>query len=163
MKEKNLASLVPSWLKSLFAEKDSYKDLLAYSLFEDLNSHQRRLVGELLHNREYKAGDLIFEAGHPAEVIYFIQDGEMELSYPHEDAEPNRFSHPRFIGVMDHFGSQKRQGTGKAATDLKLLALPVGDLHELCKRDPALGTKILRACCKYLASLCTEKEVKIQK
>lgn len=154
-----MASFFPSWLKAIFEAKDSHKELLKYSLFKDLDSHQRRMVGELLHSREYKAGDLIFEAGHPAEVIYFIESGEMELTYPQADTEPILFAPPQFVGILDHFGSQKRHATAKAATDLKLLALPVSDLHELCKRDSAFGHKVLRACCEYLASLCGKKEV----
>ncbi|MCB5224646.1 MAG: cyclic nucleotide-binding domain-containing protein [Candidatus Cloacimonadaceae bacterium] len=154
-----MASLFPSWLKAFFAAKDNHKELLKYSLFKDLDSHQRRMVGELLHSREYKAGDLIFEAGHPAEVIYFVESGEMELTYPQADTEPVRFEPPEFVGIFDHFDTQKRHASAKAATDLKLLALPVSDLHDLCKRDTALGVKVMRACCEYLASLCVKKEV----
>jgi len=159
MKEKHLASIVPSWLKAFFAAKDSHKELLNYSLFKDLDTHQRRMVGELLHSREYKAGDPVFEAGHPVEVIYFIQSGEMELTYPQTDSDPNLFSHPQFIGVLDHFDTQKRHASAKAITELKLLALSVSDLHDLCNRDTALGVKVLQACCEYLASLCEKKEV----
>lgn len=137
-------------LKRLFVRKDAHKDLLHYCLFRDLNANQRRMVSEFLHTREFSAGESVFEEGYPLEVIYFIESGEMEVTPLISDAGPVRLKEHQFIGVLDYFSGKKRLNSAKAVTDLVLKALSDDDLQELLSKDPALGVKLLRACCAFL-------------
>ncbi len=150
MKEDDLASKLLLWFKRLFTAADAHKELLRYSLFKDLNSHQRALVASFLHNREFRAGESVFERGNPLEVIYFVESGEMEVSPLFEGEGSTVLKKNQFIGVLDLFSGKKRLSSVKALTDLKLKALSVDDLQEMLARDPALGVKLLQACCCFL-------------
>lgn len=56
----------------------------------------------------------------------------------------------QFVGVLDLFSGKKRLSSAKALTDLKLKALSEDDLQEMLTRDPALGVKLLQACCCFM-------------
>ena len=139
------------WFKSLLIPRDKYKHLLHYELFLELNAHQRKLVADLLHPREFKAGESVFEKGYPLEVIYFIESGEMELTPLFREEGQVVLGKHQVVGVLDFFGDKKRLCSARAITDLSLSALSANDLQELLNRDPVLGVKILRSCCSFLS------------
>lgn len=156
MKEVAMAPRFLLWFKRLFVSPDLHKDLLKYSLFKELNAHQRKIVASFLHEREFKAGESIFEANYPLEVIYFIESGEMELT-PILAADGNTvLKKHQFVGVLDLFSEKKRLNSANARTDLKLRALSEKDFQELIAKDPALGVKLLKACCCFLSDFIAE-------
>ncbi len=150
MKENPMASNLMLWFKRKLVPRDQHKDLLRYSFFKDLNAHQRGMVASFLHSREFRAGESVFEHGYPLQVIYFIESGEMEVTPIFAGDHPTVLKQYQFIGLIDLFGGQKRLSSAKAITDLKLKALPEDDLQEMLAKDPALGVKLLKACCDFL-------------
>ncbi len=147
-----MANRFIQWFKSLLIPRDKYIHLMHYELFKELNAHQRKLVADLLHTREFKAGESVFEKDYPLEVIYFIESGEMELTPLFREEGPVVLGKHQFVGVLDFFGGKKRLCSARAITDLSLKALSENDLQELLNRDPLLGVKILRACCSFLSN-----------
>jgi len=150
LKENTLASKLLLWFQRLLNPRDEHKHLLRYSLFKDLNAHQRSLVASFLHSREFRAGESVFERGYPLEVIYFVESGEMELTPLFDGDASTVLKKNQFVGVLDLFSGKKRLSSAKALTDLKLKALSEDDLQEILTRDPALGVKLLQACCCFM-------------
>ena len=144
-----MASKLLLWFKRLFTAADAHRELLRYFLFKDLTSHQRALVVGFC-TTEFRAGESVFERGNPLDVIYFVESGEMEVSPLFEGEGSTVLKKNQFIGVLDLFSGKKRLSSVKALTDLKLKALSVDDLQEMLARDPALGVKLLQACCCFL-------------
>ena len=56
--------------------------LQALSLFATLNARELRLVEGLLHERDYLAGEVIFDAGEEGQAIYIVFSGKVVISKP---------------------------------------------------------------------------------
>lgn len=55
--------------------------LTRISLFSQLSPVELRIVEGLLHERDYLAGEVIFDEGDEGQAIYIIQQGEVILSH----------------------------------------------------------------------------------
>jgi len=151
LKEESLFKKIWLWIGRLFSGGDKYAGLRHYTLFKDLNSHELGLVFDLLHPRDYRTGETIFEKGFPLEAIFFIESGEVEASEIQPGSGARILKRHQFIGVLDLFAQNKRLSTATALTDVAALALSESDFWDLVNKFPALGVKILRACCRFQA------------
>ncbi len=138
------------WLKHLFVASERHAQLRQYPLFKDLNAHQLQLVDNCLHAREFKAGETLYEAGFPLEVLYFVAEGELKVGGANPNAGFQVMKKHDCVGVADLFAKGKRSGTAIALTDLSLLALSQSDFWDLVNKNSALGVKVLSACGRIL-------------
>jgi CRP/FNR family transcriptional regulator len=146
-----MAARIFQWFKSLFTSKDTHHSLRGFMLFRDLSAHDLALVSEYLHERVFRAGEAVFEEGYPLEVVYLVKSGEVEVSGGSQSGTSVKLGAYDIIGLIDLFKGKKRLNSAKAISDLTLLAVSATDFRELVSRNPALGVKLLSACCEYLA------------
>ena len=64
-------------------------DLREPRVFEGLSMREYRALAKSLVRRHYKQGELIYREGDPAEAMYMIRDGEVELLDTRKDTEPS--------------------------------------------------------------------------
>jgi CRP-like cAMP-binding protein len=140
------------WLWKVIRKPNEHQALKKYLLFRELNPFELSLVNACLHNREYRAGEVLFEEGHPLEVLFFIVSGEMQVTGKLNPQGSAVLKKHQFIGVIDLFGNNKRSGSATALTDLSVLALTESDFQDLISKNKRLGNKLLKACGKFLAS-----------
>jgi len=133
-----------------------YPELRRFSLFKELGDHDLSLIHDCLHSREFKSGEILFEEDFPTEVIYFIVEGEVQVSGLCHGSGNWVLKKHQFLGIIDIFGTGKRLSTATALTDLKTLALPESDFWELVMVNPALGVRLLKACGRFLAGYIVE-------
>jgi len=95
---------------------------------------------------------VLFEEGHPLEVLFFIVSGELQVTGKLNPQGSAVLKKHQFIGVKDLFGDNKRSGSATALTDLSVLALTESDFQDLISKNKRLGNKLLKACCEFLAS-----------
>ena len=145
------------FIKKIFPPKEAHTELKKYQIFKTLNDRELQFVYNCLHQREFKAEEIIFEEGFPLEVIYFIESGEVELSSKKEPEKKLILKENDVFGLIDLFSGQKRRMTAKALSDATLFALSKSDFEELINRQPSLGTKILWSSCQLLAKTIQEK------
>ncbi len=67
----NLAFLRPRALNLAY--------LRSLSLFADRTPPELAIVGHLLHERDYQAGEVIFDEGEVGQTIYFLLEGEVTI------------------------------------------------------------------------------------
>src|SRR6266403_1241025 len=67
-------------------------ELRAISLFKDLNPHELREVDELLHERTYQKGEIIFDAGDVGLGLFIVISGRVKANPSRSDAETSRQS-----------------------------------------------------------------------
>lgn len=144
------------WIMGVVQGRAREQELRHYALFRELTPFELRLVHKLLHEREFKAGDLVFEAGFPMEALYLIAEGELQLSPVAPEKTPRVLKRHQFVGVLDLFAKKQRLSTATALSDLRLLAFAKEDFWELVRQNPGLGVKILSACCHFLGRYATE-------
>ncbi|GIL00350.1 MAG: cyclic nucleotide-binding protein [Alphaproteobacteria bacterium] len=98
-----------------------------------------RLAG-MLHARRVAAGAVIFSKGDPADGLYFIANGQVEVDVP---GRPVRLGEGDFfgeIGLIEHDAVRTATVTAVRSTDLLVLAAP--DFRRLMSQSPELDRAV---------------------
>jgi CRP-like cAMP-binding protein len=95
------------------------------SLFSDLTPPELAIVNTLLHEREYRAGEVIFDEGEVGQTIYFLLAGEVTICRQGrpEDGQLARLGPGEFFGELGLIDDSIRTAQAGAATDCRLLVL----------------------------------------
>ncbi|HOH98525.1 MAG TPA: cyclic nucleotide-binding domain-containing protein [Candidatus Cloacimonadota bacterium] len=142
--------------KSIFQQRKSYLQHRRFSIFKNLNDFELSLLDNVMHRREFKAGEVLFETGYPIEVVFFIEKGEVLLTGSLHDETGSIVCKNQHLGLIDAYYGGKRNRTATAKTDVSAFALAVTDLEELIQSRPRTGNKILEAICKSFSQYIIE-------
>jgi CRP-like cAMP-binding protein len=125
-------------------EKDEIDNiLLKIPIFQDLNVRELRTIKRILHQREYKKNEVIFNQGDVGLGMYIIVKGTVEIvsgTAKHMLAELNDGD---FFGELALLDDSPRSATAVSKTPCKMLCFFKPELLDLINRDPGLGSKIL--------------------
>jgi sulfate permease, SulP family len=105
---------------------------------------------------EVEAGDIIVQAGDPADSMHFILDGRVGIMIPAEDDRTTRVrSLGRYttIGEMGLVSQTPRSATIQAEVDSVLYVLNTHQFDAIKREDPALSQKLLT----YFVSVMAER------
>jgi membrane protein len=102
----------------------------------------------------YKEGEIIFSQGDSADDIYYLLEGEVEITVSssrnnanqdaaRQDAFSNALKPGSFFGEMGYLLSEARTATAIAKTDVSALALPPAVFDEILKYDTSLDRTII--------------------
>lgn len=138
------------WLLSQINKPEAYIRYRRFSIFKDLSSFELYLLHSIVHQRSFKEGEVLFEAGYPMEVIYFIEQGDVLLTNPDTADRSHTIGINQVLGMWDMFCGAKRQSTASAHSDVSALAIATGDFWDLIESRPRMGLKILKATCKEI-------------
>jgi putative ABC transport system ATP-binding protein len=98
----------------------------------------------------YAAGEVVFEQGSRGDLIYIVEDGEIDIVRRRADGTDEVVA---VIGRGEYFGELgpllgfPRSATARAKTAARLTGYPVADFRELLHDDPKLA-KLLGAAAK---------------
>lgn len=148
-------NLIP-WLSNLLSKSDRYTELKRFSLFSELNAYELFQVNNIITQRDYKHGEILFEHGFPVEAIFFVQKGEVELIGSTQPGGKRILRQGEIIGLIDMFNASTRSCTAQSISATSVLAISRTDLNELITSNPRLGNKLLSAICKVLSSHISE-------
>lgn len=137
-----------SKLKLYFHKPKSYEELRGYALFAELKDYDLFLIWQRMHTRKFRAGETLYEYGYPVEVIYFVFDGEIEITRQSDPDRRTVIGKGRHLGLRDLYYNQERNGTARAKTAATVHTISRNDLNEFFDARPKAGTKILDAICR---------------
>lgn len=123
--------------------------------FSDLSKRDIYQVSNLLHKRDYLAGEYIFYQGDPGIGLYLIHDGDVEIQRIDDMGKSHilaSFSRGDIFGELALIDGEKRSASAIARTDTKLSVLFKPDLDELVAKYPKKGLKILQGFTSILVS-----------
>ncbi len=125
---------------------ESEKQLQYFSVFESLGKSQIKTINNIIYERTFKPGEIIYQIGHPNIVMYFILEGEVDL-YDSDDADkPDMtISKGGLVGSIEIFTGSTRVSTAVAKNKCKMLAMSKYDFRNMIKNNPRVGSKILYA------------------
>lgn len=151
------------WLITLFKSKDKNRELRKFSAFKDLNSYELFLFNQIMHRREYQAGEMLFEERYPLELIYFINKGEVEVFGKLQPKGSRILKKHQYIGILDMYHEHIRSSSARAVVDSEVLAVSRIDFIRFLKTNPKTGVKILTNICtsfsKFIFDLVEEMEI----
>lgn len=108
-------------------------------LFSSLDASEVSDIMRYLRAQTAPAGALIARRGEPADSMFFISSGEVEIDLPNESV---RLGEGHFFGEIAVLHSTRRSGNVRALRPTKLLVLDSSDLHLVMARKPDIARRI---------------------
>jgi len=148
--EKKRALHSSSFWANIFHQPDEKSDLKlslnAIPLFESFGKRDLSFLLNIIHNRNYLAGEYVFHQGDPGIGLYLIRDGEVQIT--REDESGNQiilatFSKGDFFGELALVDGEKRSASAIAITDVRAAVIFKPDLDEFILKYPKKGIRIL--------------------
>ena len=102
---------------------------------------------------QFQRGSYIYREGDPADAVYFVLTGEVEILRT-VDKRAVRLaivSRGNFFGETGVIRNQPRSITARARTDMSALCMPRNRFLDMVRTDQPVGLAVLRRLCKQLA------------
>ena len=122
------------------------KTLGRVHLFRNLPQEQIQALEEAAERMAFQAGDTIFHHGDPAEWLYVVEEGTVDIVLPSEGEEIvlASFSPGSFFGELGLFDQQPRNATARASGNASLVAVPAAAISHMIDEHPAAARHFLR-------------------
>jgi len=147
----NNGTIRSSFWSNLFGSSSGsfelHNTLVSIPIFKDLNRREVSLIINLLHERNYVAGEYIFFQGDPGIGLYIIRNGTVDIKRNFDNKETISLAHLTngdFFGELALIDGDKRSASAVAYEDTKLLVIFKPDLDEILEKFPKTGVKILQ-------------------
>lgn len=113
----------------------------------------RLLAGAGVPARDFKAGDVIFRQGDPAQELFIIQSGEVEIRLGNRVLE----TLPQYsnFGEMALIDNAPRSATAIAASDAKLVPVSEKQFLFLISNTPYFALNVMRIMARRLRAANT--------
>lgn len=113
----------------------------------------RLLAGAGVPARDFKAGDVIFRQGDPAQELFIIQSGEVEIRLGNRVLE--RLPQYSIFGEMALIDNATRSATAIAAGDAKLVPVSEKQFLFLISNTPYFALNVMRVMARRLRAANT--------
>jgi CRP-like cAMP-binding protein len=130
-------------------------DVHQLPVFRGLNDEHLRLVEILMETYHCPAGAYIIRQDSPADYLYLILRGAVEISFKPYDGVSLTVSHIESGGIFGWsavVGSGKYTSSAIAIGDLDAVRIHGRDLRKLCADNPDAGGKILNSLANAVSS-----------
>jgi len=139
----------PIW--SNIFRKTPEQDSLAYFLshlpmFSELQPKDLTLLENLVHVRNYRAHEIVFEEGDPGSGMYMIRSGSIQILSNNPQGEEEELAQ---LGPGDFFGETtltapvQRSASARTLETTELVGLFRSDLLEAAEGKPRAASRIL--------------------
>jgi CRP-like cAMP-binding protein len=116
------------------------------AIFSDLDNDSMDLLQPLLEPFSCRAGTVVLRQGTPADHIYLIVKGKVEVSYKPYDGTAITVSileKDGLFGWSAVVGSNKYTSSATAIEDLEAFRIKGNNLRKFCMEHPEAGKEIL--------------------
>ena len=117
-----------------------------FAIFTDLDTKTMNLLQPLLEPFSCRAGTVVLRQGTPADHIYMIKKGKVEVSYKPYDGTPITVSileKDGLFGWSAVVGSSKYTSSATAIEDLEAYRINGSALRKFCMEHPDAGKDLL--------------------
>jgi len=119
---------------------------LHLTLLQDLPREQAAQVRSVFVPVIRAAQEQLFDQGEPAEYVYIVAEGEVQIWYKPDDGQRILLARVRQNGVVGWstvLGNPAYTSSACCATDCVLLRASGRDLRQLCEQHPQTGRAVL--------------------
>ena len=142
-----------------------YASLDELPVFSSLDRDQLSLLEPLLEFYSCRTGTTIIEQGLPAEFIYIVKNGRVEIFYKPYDAPAITVTHIMPNGVFGWsaaIGSAVYSSSANAIEPVEAFRLRGSDLRKLCIDHPETGRIILDRLANIVSSRWTHAKDQVK-
>ena len=138
-----MKTLYENFFKPNLSENPILSVLSKIPIFKNLSPKELKEVGRLIHDRRYKKDESIFKKMAPAEGMYVIIEGKVEIKDPENGFIFATLGSGDFFGELALLDEEPRTATAVSMEPSKLVAFFKTDLLTLMDRNPKTGNKIM--------------------
>ncbi|HJQ15095.1 MAG TPA: cyclic nucleotide-binding domain-containing protein [Anaerolineales bacterium] len=116
------------------------------AIFKGLDAEKLELLRPLFERFSCLAGTVIFQQGDPADFLYLVINGNVEISFQPYDGVPILIAHVEkddLFGWSAVVGSDKYTSSAIANEDVEALRLRSNRLRRFCREHPEAGRELL--------------------
>ena len=126
-------------------DRKSVETLRKLDVFSDLTFREALEVDELLHERVYEKGEIIFEGGDIGHGIFVVVSGRVRVDSSHESLKDAvlEFGPGEMLGELTLFEEAPRFATVVATERTVMVALLRAEFSSLLTRNTKIGVKVL--------------------
>ena len=141
---------LPNFSKSLPKRLTRLKGI---PLFATLDPRELRIVDELIHEREFLEGEVIFDEGDEGQAIYLIFEGKVLICRQGRPVDGFIVELPAgtFLGEQALLDHAPRAAQARAASACKMGVLFRDDFQNLLDSDAKVASKIALQLARYLS------------
>lgn len=125
------------------------------AIFKELDENEMNLLRPLFEHFSCQAGTLILQQGAPAEFLYLVVSGTVEMSFKPYDGIPITVTHVEKDGLFGWsavVGSEKYTSSAIAIEDVEAFRVHGSELRKFCVEHPQAGRDILERLADGVAS-----------
>jgi CRP/FNR family cyclic AMP-dependent transcriptional regulator len=124
------------------------------TLFATLSPRELAIVGRFLHEREYKAGEVIFDEGDDGQALYVVYSGDVMIVRKAKPEAPLAALGPGdFFGDLALLDNAPRAAQARAATDCLLGVFFRVDFQNVLETDPRTGSRLYQQLARHVGRL----------
>lgn len=116
-------------------------------LFSYLDGHQLAEIDNVIMERNYQKGRIIFVEGEPGESVFFLREGRVKISKQSEDGREQilHFIHPgEMFAEVVLFDGGPYPATAEAVEDSKVGLVRNNDMERITLSNPGIALGILK-------------------
>lgn len=142
MKNPLWSNLFKNWNSQ---ENEKVTALRQVPVFNGLTDKELDEIEKLTHERKYQSGENVFKNSAPAEGMFIIISGKIEIYLGNEDSKKvlAQLADHDFFGEIALLDEEPRSAGAVATEPSTLIGFFRPDLLSLMDRNPALSSKIL--------------------
>lgn len=141
----------------------SYETLATMPLFDGVSEDDMKLVADRMHSIRFASGDLIFGQGDPADRLYLLRTGSVEIQYHPPDGGPLTVTLIQADGVFGWsamLGRKVYTSSAICVDAAEALWISGRELRSLCQQHPQTGVMIVERLAEVIAGrLSSTREV----
>jgi CRP/FNR family cyclic AMP-dependent transcriptional regulator len=99
-------------------------------------------------SKPYRQGEVIFERGQPADCMYVVAEGEVEIAV--EGQSIDVLGREAIFGEMALIAREPRSATARARTDCRLIEIAEKRFLHLVHETPFFALEVMRVLAKRL-------------
>lgn len=130
-----------------FGPKETTLDLLAaVPVFETLGPADLAHVAEVVIQRHFEAGQVIFHEGEASDTCYMVRRGHARALREHADGRSIALAHfgpGDIFGELAMFDDERRSATVQTLDEVDALAVAGPDMRRLLVRHPDMAVKLV--------------------
>ena len=134
-------------------------------IFKDLDKDEMELLKPLFESLSCRAGTVVFQQGAPADFLYFIITGKVEMSFKPYDGTPITVAHMEKGGLFGWsavLGSENYTSSATAIEEVKAFRVRGTELRKFCVEHPEAGKDILERLADGVASRWKDAHGQVQ-
>jgi CRP-like cAMP-binding protein len=134
-------------------------------IFKNLDKNYMNLLKPLFEPYACNAGVTVLQQGEPADYLYLVINGTVEMTYKPYDGVPITISHVEKDGLFGWsavVGSEKYTSSAIAIESLETLRIRGSELRKLCVDHPEAGKEILKRLASSVSSRVQDAQEQVK-